>query len=356
MQQLPSFFYARGWKILCVLLLFYILIGGMLVPLGTGVLSISPSTIDVLGKTTFRVQTYNAHFNQFGNETRCWLKCKNDWIAIDSLTFTGANTFTFSLLLDSAILQALMSTHLDLLINNSYSGNVILRDAVVISNQHAHLTGRSNDKQFFSTPVVSQNKGKAFVFPFREILFESIRNTFYHVPMWFAMLFLISLSLIFSIRFLYRENSSDDLYASSFASVSLLFAACGIITGMIWAKHTWGAWWPNDPKLNGAAIGVAMYLAYAVLRNSISDEIKRARIAAVYNIFAFVIYILFIFILPRITDSLHPGNGGNPAFSKYDLDSHLRLFFYPAIIGWILLSLWISSLLIRIQKLENESI
>ena len=86
---------------------------------------------------------------------------------------------------------------------------------------------------------------------------------------------------------------------------------------------------------------------------------KRARISAVYNIFAIVIYIMFIFIIPRITDSLHPGNGGNPAFSKYDLDSHLRVFFYPAVIGWVLLFTWIISLrarlkIIEIKKEEDE--
>ena len=80
--------------------------------------------------------------------------------------------------------------------------------------------------------------------------------------------------------------------------------------------------------------------------------LQRARISAVYNIFAVVIFTLFIFIIPRLTASLHPGNGGNPAFSKYDLDSHLRLFFYPAVIGWILLSCWILSILVRLRLLQ----
>jgi heme exporter protein C len=128
---------------------------------------------------------------------------------------------------------------------------------------------------------------------------------------------------------------------------------------MIWANYTWGSPWPNDPKLNGAAVGVLIYVAYLILRGAIADSTKRARISAVYNIFAIVIYIMFIFIIPRITDSLHPGNGGNPAFSKYDLDSHLRVFFYPAVVGWILLFTWIMSLRVRLKiaelkKDENE--
>ena len=84
------------------------------------------------------------------------------------------------------------------------------------------------------------------------------------------------------------------------------------------------------------------------------DEQKRARISAVYNIFAFVMLIVFIGILPRMTDSLHPGNGGNPGFNNYDLDSNMKLVFYPAVIGWILLGLWISDIRLRISRLNEK--
>ena len=90
------------------------------------------------------------------------------------------------------------------------------------------------------------------------------------------------------------------------------------------------------------------------LRGSIEDEIKRARIASVYGIFAFILMLVFIMVLPRMTDSLHPGNGGNPAFSQYDLDSTMRTVFYPAIIAWALLASWITDIRIRIHKLNNS--
>jgi heme exporter protein C len=122
---------------------------------------------------------------------------------------------------------------------------------------------------------------------------------------------------------------------------------------MVWAKFTWGAWWTNDPKLNGTAITILIYLAYFVLRNSMDDARKRARISAVYNIFAFVMMIVFIGILPRMTDSLHPGNGGNPGFNSYDLDNGLRMVFYPAVIGWILVGTWIASLRYRLKALQE---
>jgi heme exporter protein C len=65
-------------------------------------------------------------------------------------------------------------------------------------------------------------------------------------------------------------------------------------------------------------------------------------------------YIAFIFVIPRLTDSLHPGNGGNPAFSSYDLDNTLRLFFYPATIGWIALSMWMAGLWIRANNIKRK--
>jgi heme exporter protein C len=53
---------------------------------------------------------------------------------------------------------------------------------------------------------------------------------------------------------------------------------------------------------------------------------------------------------------MHPGNGGNPGFNMYDLDSKMRMVFYPAVIGWILLGLWITSLRIRMKLVEEKII
>ncbi|MEX0882437.1 MAG: cytochrome c biogenesis protein CcsA, partial [Cyclobacteriaceae bacterium] len=146
----------------------------------------------------------------------------------------------------------------------------------------------------------------------------------------------------------------DDDMAVEFTNAAILFGVLGIVTGMVWAKFTWGAYWTNDPKLNGAAIGLLMYFAYLVLRNSLTDIFQKARISAVYSIFAFAAFIPLIFILPRLTDSLHPGNGGNPGFNAYDMDSNLRKVFYPAVIGWTLLGAWLSTVKVRVRRLERK--
>lgn len=188
--------------------------------------------------------------------------------------------------------------------------------------------------------------------PRLHILNESIRNTFFHVPMWLGMMMLLLISAVYSVLYLRKPLMKYDIAAYEFAKVGILFGILGIVTGMIWAKFTWGAAWSGDPKQNNAAIALLIYLAYSVLRGSMKDPQQRGRISSVYNIFAFATLIPLLYILPSMTDSLHPGSGGNAAFSDIDLDNRLRMVFYPAVIGWTLMGVWLASLGIRIQTLS----
>ncbi|HVB02765.1 MAG TPA: cytochrome c biogenesis protein CcsA [Chitinophagaceae bacterium] len=189
------------------------------------------------------------------------------------------------------------------------------------------------------------------------ILHETIRNIYFHVSMWFAMMVVLVVSCINAIRYLAHPGTMKyDIISAEAAYVGLLFGALGLITGSIWAKNTWGQYWSNDPKELCALIAWLVYLAYVVLRNSVVDLDKRARISAVYNVFAFVLLFPFLFVIPRLTDSLHPGNGGNPGFSAYDVDNNIRKVLYAAWIGWSLLAVWILELRIRIRQIEIKQI
>ena len=197
--------------------------------------------------------------------------------------------------------------------------------------------------------------GFLFDVPALPILNESIRVLYFHVPMWFTMIFLLLLSSINSFYFISRKKIIYDTKSHTFTSVAVFFGFLGIVSGMIWAKFTWGSFWTNDPKLNGSAITLLIYLSYFLLRSSISDEVKKAKISSVYNIFAFAMLIPLIFILPRMTDSLHPGSGGNPGFNVYDMNSQLRIVFYPSVLGFILLGIWISKLKLVLNVLKNDN-
>jgi heme exporter protein C len=184
------------------------------------------------------------------------------------------------------------------------------------------------------------------------ILHESIRNVFFHPPLWISMMVQLLLSMVFSIRYLRKSRFDDDVWAIEFAKTALLFGVLGCITGSVWAYFAWGALWPNDPKTNAVAVAMLIYLAYFVLRSSLEDQMQRARISAIYNIFAFAVFIPLIIILPRLTDSLHPGNGGNPGFNQYDADGSITWIVRPAFLGFTLLGVWMTQLRVRVRRLE----
>lgn len=199
------------------------------------------------------------------------------------------------------------------------------------------------------------------------ILNETIRNLYFHVAMWFGMMILFTVSFIYSIRYLRSSNYRYDIFAKQYAGMGAWFGILGYATGVIWVSVTWLTDQQQsigsvlkEPKLLGAAIALLIYGAYFVLRGSFTDMDKRARVSAVYNIFAFVMLFPSIWIIPRLVGSLHPGapgsDSGNPALNFKDIDSRLRMVFYPAVIGWTLLGVWITTLQIRVQLLKDKSL
>jgi heme exporter protein C len=196
--------------------------------------------------------------------------------------------------------------------------------------------------------------GMLFDAPRLDILNETVRALYFHVPMWFGMVLLYLLSVYYAIKYLRNPLHQDDVKSVEFANVGTAFGILGMITGMLWANYTWGSPWHGDPKQKGAAIALLVYFAYFVLRGSLDNHEQRARLSSIYNIFAFATMVPLIFIIPRLEDSMHPGNGGNPGFNAYDLDSRMRMIFYPAIIGWFLIGCWIVSLRVRYRALEDR--
>jgi heme exporter protein C len=173
--------------------------------------------------------------------------------------------------------------------------------------------------------------------------------------MWFGMMILLLISLVYAIKYLKSGDLIDDVYSHAYASMGIVFGTLGIITGAVWANYQWGSPWVGDPKQNGAAIALLIYFAYFVLRGSLLDMEKRARLSAVYNIFSFFMLFPTLWILPRLTESLHPGgqgSEGNPGVNGKDMTASMRFVFYPAVIGWTLLGVWISTIRIRIQLLQ----
>jgi heme exporter protein C len=336
------------WKWVSALTVLITLIVGLKAPLAPGIAAVSPDKLDY-GATSISVTGYNTHFEKGRESLQIWLKNGEAIFCPYEVAIVDDNKMRASF----SVTEVIDDAFFDLYINTDLDGTLVLPQAFLQSGMEV---GLNPDRTDSCLEEVAVSENTSYNFPNQAILNETIRNILVHVPSWFAMIFVMLLSLIYSIRYLNSSNLNFDLKAETAAHVGLLFAFIGLGTGSIWARFTWGAWWVSDPRLNGAALGVLVYLAYFVLKSSINDKEKSARLAAVYNIFAFVMMILFIIVLPRMTDSLHPGVGGNPAFSQYDLDDNLRMVFYPAVLGWIGMAVWIFQLRFRLTRLQLKKI
>lgn len=338
------------WKILTILLLFYALFFGTLVPLKPGITHVSKTTFTAGEKQQLDVSTYN--YNEFeGARGRAFLKLKNGYTIHAESIQPKHNTLSITFSIPNSNNSDDDYLTATLLVTDEYNGTIVFPDGVVIKKSK---TLSSSNR--WSSSKIHLFKKTGFLFPYRNILLETIRNTFYHVTLWFAMFILFFAATITAALFLIKKNIDFDYMTYSLISSGIVFGFLGLLTGAIWAKDTWGTYWTNDVKLNMAAISMMIYVAYWILRMSIGDIDRRAKVSAAYAIFAFCTIIPLIFVIPRITSSLHPGNGGNPALGGEDLDNNLRIIFYPAIIGFTLLGVWISQIILRYKRLQDRGL
>lgn len=336
-------------KFLCASLLLYVTIFALIHPLVPGGLDVNVAELHP-GKQTLEFTGYNTHFDHEIDNLQVFLAVDSVYLPASQVEAISPSLVKFELNLP----DTLPSMRIGFYVNNSVDGTIYVRKALDLKSfviDPSYTLDAVN-------PEVKNQETEIFGYPFQPILFETIRNLMFHVPMWFTMFYLMIMSVYFSIKTLNGIGKSDSLVedtkAESFAQVGLVFCILGLITGSFWARFTWGTWWTKDPQLNGALVVFILYVAYYLLRSNIQDPMKRARVSAVFNLFAFVMMVILLMVLPRFSESLHPGKGGNPAFNKYDLDSSLRTVFYPAVIGWILLGHWIYTLRYRYTQLQHQ--
>jgi heme exporter protein C len=113
------------------------------------------------------------------------------------------------------------------------------------------------------------------------------RIIFFHVPAAITAMLCSAVACVASVMFLITKNFKHDAIAVSTTEVGLAFLAANLVTGSIWGRITWGIWWTWDARLTSALICWVLYAGYLMLRRSIEEPAERARISAVFNIFAF---------------------------------------------------------------------
>ena len=345
------------WKILTILLLVYTFSMGLLIPLKPGVEFVQPDALKAGENVHIGVTAYNTNFEGKEADIRVWLKLDDKHSIIAKEVQVHNDTYLEAhFQLPDSLKEKPSSFFLTLVVDIPEDGFLVLPDAVYLSPGSVKIAAAANEREWEERPS-NLHYGTGISFPYRSLLGETIRNTYFHVPLWFGMIIILFISMMHSIRFLSKSDMLFDRKAEAFTTIGVLFGLLGLSTGAVWAKYTWGSFWSWDIKQIVSAVALLIYLAYFVLRRSFEEEEQRARLSAVFNIFAFAALIPLLFVIPRLNSvgvSLHPGNGGNPGFGGDDLDNTMRMVFYPAIIGWTLLGIWMANLYSRYRTVSEK--
>jgi heme exporter protein C len=201
-------------------------------------------------------------------------------------------------------------------------------------------------------PIV-ENPVHWYQYPIIKGLEENAKIIFFHVPTAWLTVIAFLMSTIYSIKYLRKKNLDDDAKSYSAAQLGIIFCILATITGSIWSKFAWGAFWSWDPRQTSIFALLLIYGAWFALRSSIESEEKRATLSAVYSIIAFVTVPFFIFIMPRIMIGLHPGaeevvNGklvqsASPVVD-FKMNGNMLLVFFLSLAAFTILYFWMWNL------------
>lgn len=160
--------------------------------------------------------------------------------------------------------------------------------------------------------------GLVFLYAPMEAVMGQVQRVFYfHVAnAWVGMLgFLVA--AIAGVAYLRTGKRSWDITGLAAVEISFVFFFIAIVSGSIWARGSWGAWWTWEPRLTTAAIVELLYAAYFLLRQGVEDPDRRARYGAIYATLSFI-SVPITFISIRILRTIHPvlfgGSGGQGTF------------------------------------------
>ena len=182
----------------------------------------------------------------------------------------------------------------------------------------------------------------------------TFRIVFFHVPAAWTCVIAFLVSMVYSVRVLRNPVPALDDRAMASAQMGFLFAAVALVSGMIWAKADWGAFWNWDPRQSSVMILLLVYAGYFALRSAVAEPRKRSRLAAVYSIAAFVTVPFLIFVVPRIMFSLHP-SPVIPSDQGGGMDATKRIVLYTGVFGFLGLYVWMQSLRVRIAALARTA-
>jgi len=129
---------------------------------------------------------------------------------------------------------------------------------------------------------------------------------YFHVASAWTGFLAFGIVFVSSVLFLWKKREVFDSWAYCATEIGVLFTSLVLVTGPLWAKPIWNAYWTWDPRLTTTLILWLIYVGYLLLRSMITSPEKAARISAVYGIIGFV-DVPIVYLSIRLWRTLHPG-------------------------------------------------
>lgn len=187
--------------------------------------------------------------------------------------------------------------------------------------------------------------------PLAQGLGEYTRVLYFHVPTAWVTVVAFFLGAVFSVLYLKKREIRFDYYAEAASQLGFVFCILATLTGSVWAKVSWGSFWNWDPRQTSIFILLLIYAAYFALRSAIDQPDRKAALSSVYALLAFVTVPFFVFIVPRIYQSLHPDPLINTQ-GRINMDSRMLIVFLSSLFGFTLLFFWLLKLKLDMVKMN----
>jgi len=111
---------------------------------------------------------------------------------------------------------------------------------------------------------------------------------YFHVASAWLGFFAFFVVMAAGIAYLKTKDNKWDNLSSASAEIGVLFTTIVLLTGPVWGRASWNAWWTWDHRLTTTLVLWFIYVAYLMIRNSVGEEEKRARYAAIFGIIGFI--------------------------------------------------------------------
>ena len=178
------------------------------------------------------------------------------------------------------------------------------------------------------------------IVPPAEGLGNYVRIAFFHIPTaWVAVVAFLG-AAYWGARYLKTRELHYDAKSARSAILGLIFTLMATVSGAVFSKLTWGAYWNWDPRQTTIFVLLLIYAAYVTLRMTMRDERARASSSAVYALFSFIAVPFLVFILPRMFFSLHPSPVLNET-GRIDMDAVMLGTLVLSLIDMTLIYIWL---------------